>query len=84
MKAFVYKSARRDDTYVYLRERDTFELLPAPLVERLGALAFVLEVDLAPGRKLARVDADKVRAALQLNGFFLQLPPSPDGSDAQT
>jgi uncharacterized protein YcgL (UPF0745 family) len=78
MKAYVYRSDRRADTYVYLRERDAFGLLPAPLRERLGTLAFALEVELAPGRQLARVDIDAVRAALQLNGFFLQLPPSHD------
>ena len=75
MKAFVYKSARRADTYVYLGVRDAFENLPAPLLERLGALSFVLEVDLVPGRKLARADADAVRTSLNARGFFLQLPP---------
>ena len=75
MHAYVYKSQRRADTYVYLAARDDFERLPPPLRDRLGALRFVLDVALVPGRKLARVDPDEVRAALAARGYFLQLPP---------
>ena len=83
MKAFVYKSARRADTYVYLKAHDAFETLPLPLRERLGALSFVLEVELTPARKLARADADAVRASLNERGYFLQLPPGTTLSDAE-
>jgi uncharacterized protein len=80
MNAYVYRSARQPDTYVYLATRDGFDCLPAPLRERLGALTFALELELAPGRKLAREDAGVVRANLAAHGFHLQLPPPPDGS----
>ena len=83
MNAYVYRSARRADTYVYLKTRDAFGALPAPLLERLGALTFVLEVELTADRKLARVDADAVRASLNERGFFLQLPPGTTLSDAE-
>lgn len=75
MHAYVYKSQRRADTYVYLAARDDFERLPPALRERLGALVFVLDVALVPGRRLARVDPEEVRAALAARGYFLQLPP---------
>ena len=75
MKTFVYKSTKRADTYVYLRERDAFGLLPPPLAERLGALVFVLEVELTPERKLARTDPAVVRANLVAHGFHVQAPP---------
>ena len=35
MQAFVYKSQRRADTYVFLAARDDFALLPEPLRVRL-------------------------------------------------
>ncbi|MGY6518602.1 MAG: YcgL domain-containing protein [Lysobacteraceae bacterium] len=76
MLAFVYKSLRKDDTYLYLRERDGFGLLPQPLLARLGALDFVMELDLAPPRRLARADAAAVREALDGEGYYLQLPPT--------
>jgi hypothetical protein len=75
MKCFVYRCARRPETYVYLRDRDAFGLLPAEIAGRLGALSLVLELDLVPGRRLAREDADTVRRNLVDRGFHLQLPP---------
>ncbi|MBS0456416.1 MAG: YcgL domain-containing protein [Proteobacteria bacterium] len=82
MHAYVYKSSRKADTYVYLRERDGFALLPEPLRDGLGALVFVLEVALTPARKLARADAAVVRAHLAERGFHVQMPPHGVGRSA--
>jgi uncharacterized protein YcgL (UPF0745 family) len=76
MQAYVYKSLRKDDTYVYLAARDDFTRLPEPLRMQLGGLQFVLEVALTPGRKLAREDAAAVRGNLASRGFHLQFPPA--------
>lgn len=76
MHAYVYKSLRKPDTYVYLRKRDDFEVLPEPVRAPLGTLVFVLEVGLGPDRKLARADAAVVRANLAQHGYFLQFPPT--------
>jgi uncharacterized protein len=78
MQAFVYKSLKKADTYVYLAGRDDFARIPEPLQGQLGTLQFVLDVDLAPGRKLAREDAAVVRENLVARGFHLQLPPASD------
>lgn len=78
MDCFVYKSLRRPDTFVFLRERDAFELLPRPLADSLGPLSFVIELALSPERKLAREDVETVIANLRGPGFHLQLPPPPD------
>jgi uncharacterized protein YcgL (UPF0745 family) len=76
MHAHVYKSLKKADTYVYLAGRDDFARLPEPLRTQLGTLQFVLEVELAPGRKLAQEDPAVVRANLAACGFNLQFPPS--------
>ena len=76
MQAYVYKSLRKADTYIYFAVRDDFTRLPEPLRTQLGALQFVLEVALTPGRKLAREDAATVRDNLAARGFHLQFPPS--------
>lgn len=76
MHAYVYKSQRKADTYVYLAQRDGFERLPEPLRTQLGALHFVLEVALSPGRTLARENPEEVRRNLAARGFHLQFPPS--------
>ena len=81
MQAYVYKSLRRAETFVYLRERDAFDLLPEVLRSQFGELRFVLDVALTPGRKLAREDVAVVRANLAAQGFHVQFPPPPlDGS----
>jgi len=76
MLAFVYKSLKKVDTYVYLASRDAFDCLPEPLRAQLGGLQFVLEVALTPERRLARGDADVVRNNLAARGFHVQFPPS--------
>ena len=78
MQAYVYKSLRKADTYVYLGARDDFARLPGPLRAQLGNLQFVLEVALTPERKLARGDVAVVRANLASRGFHLQYPPTVD------
>ena len=77
MQAYVYKSQRKADTFVYLAARDDFEKIPEPLRAQLGGLAFVLEVALTPERRLARENPDVVRRNLAASGFHLQLPPPP-------
>lgn len=76
MHAHVYKSLRKADTYVYLRTRDDFALIPEPVRAPLGELAFVLSVELGPERRLARADVEVVRRNLAERGFHLQLPPT--------
>ncbi|RZA31350.1 MAG: YcgL domain-containing protein [Lysobacteraceae bacterium] len=75
MQAYVYKSTRKADTFVYLAERDDFQRLPQTLREPLGELVFVLEVALTPGRKLARENTETVRHNLASQGFHIQFPP---------
>lgn len=79
MHAYVYKSQRKADTFIYLAERDGFDRLPEPLRTQLGPLSFVLEVELTPERKLAREDPAAVRENLAARGFHLQFPPSNAG-----
>lgn len=75
MQAYVYKSQRKADTFVYLAARDDFERIPESLRAPLGELSFVLEVALTPERKLARENTGTVRQNLASHGFHLQFPP---------
>ncbi|GGA79598.1 YcgL domain-containing protein [Arenimonas soli] len=76
MQAYVYKSLRKPDTYLYLRKQDDFSVLPPAVREPLGELVFVLEFALTESRRLARADPAVVRANLQAHGFHLQFPPT--------
>lgn len=74
MHAYVYKSLRKPDTYLYLADKDAFDRVPESVRSPLGALAFVLGVSLAEGRTLAREDIVVVRRNLGERGFHLQCP----------
>lgn len=76
MHAYVYKSLRKADAYVYLATREGLDAVPAPVRATLEPLVFVLDVDLHPQRRLAQAEADAVREALGTRGFYLQIPPS--------
>jgi uncharacterized protein YcgL (UPF0745 family) len=76
MHCFVYASLRKADTYVWLAREGDFSVLPASLIQMLGELRFVLEVELDAQRKLPKEDAAAVLANLQAQGWHLQLPPA--------
>lgn len=75
MQAYVYKSQRKEETFVYLSVRDDFDCLPEPLREQMGEMTFILEIALTPERRLAREDIAVVRSNLSTRGFHIQFPP---------
>lgn len=76
MLCFIYKSLKKAELYLYLDKKDDFSALPEALLQTVGRLEFVMELELTPERKLAREKAEKVLAGLQEKGFFMQLPPT--------
>ncbi len=74
MLCFIYKSLKKAELYLYLDKKDDFSALPEALLQSVGRLEFVMELDLTPERKLAKEKSEKVLMALQEKGFFVQLP----------
>lgn len=72
---WIYRSPRKPEMYLYLADPQGFEALPAELRQGFGAPELVMELELHPGRRLARAEIKKVLAALSSQGFYLQLPP---------
>jgi uncharacterized protein YcgL (UPF0745 family) len=72
---WIYKSPRKEEMYLYLSAEDAFDVLSDELLSSFGTPVFVLSMELTANRKLARVDTGKVIAALQQEGYFLQIPP---------
>jgi hypothetical protein len=75
MPCFVYASLRKHDSYLWLAQRDAFDVLPESLVLLLGELRFVMEVQLDEQRKLPNEDTAQVLEHLHMQGWHLQLPP---------
>ncbi|MBK1672142.1 hypothetical protein CKO35_02265 [Ectothiorhodospira shaposhnikovii] len=74
MPCYVYRSSRKQDTYLYLPKKDDFSSLPKTLLDVFGGPVFALEFELTPERRLAREDAAQVMANLKSRGFHLQMP----------
>lgn len=77
MLCSIYKSSKKEGTYLYVPKRDDFSQVPDTLMQVFGKPSFVMLVNLEK-RQLALVDVEKVKSALNEQGFFLQLPPPPE------
>jgi uncharacterized protein YcgL (UPF0745 family) len=75
MRTWVYKSSRRENTYLFIDHENNFDNVPEALVNLLGDLTLVIDVVLEPGRKLAQADPVDVMHHINNQGYFLQLPP---------
>ncbi|WP_107852635.1 YcgL domain-containing protein [Oceanimonas marisflavi] len=78
MLCAVYKSPKKAETYLFVERRDDFSRVPAPLLETFGTPQLAMMLNLANKTRLGISDIDKVREALQTQGFYLQLPPPPE------
>lgn len=74
MRCYVYRSSRKQDTYVYLPKQDDFSDIPEVLMRVFGEPEYALEFDLTPDRKLAQEDPKEVLANIDERGFHLQMP----------
>lgn len=70
----VYRSRKKSDSYLYVESRGDFSRIPEKLLEMLGTLEFVMQMELNPGVFLAQADVQEVMRMLKDKGYFLQLP----------
>lgn len=75
MLCTVYKSPKKAQTYLFINKRDDFSDVPNALMTMFGTPILVTIVNLANKDKLALADINKVKEALNNEGFYLQLPP---------
>lgn len=75
MLVAVYKSPKKDETYLYVPKAQGLSRVPAALLELFGTPRHVMDLPLRPGRDLARVSEARLREALSTQGFYLQMPP---------
>ncbi|MFW5425634.1 MAG: YcgL domain-containing protein [Methylophagaceae bacterium] len=76
MIAYIYKSRRKDELYLYIATKDDFSSVPQALYDSMGnEPVFVMEVELSLERKLARENVETVMKNLKEQGFHVQIPP---------
>jgi len=78
MFCVIYRSARREQTYLYVEKKDDFSRVPETLMQSFGQPQLTMILPLDGRKKLAGADLDKVKEALATQGYYLQLPPPPE------
>ena len=72
----IYRFSKQDEMYLYIHEDKTSDDLPEELIETVQELTHVIDLELTPGRKLAREDVRVVMKNLRDKGYHLQMPPN--------
>ena len=80
MLCAIYKSNKKQGAYLYIKQKDKFDTVPPALLNQFGVPQFVMVLNLAKRNALAGADIIKVRASLEKEDFFLQLPPPLDAT----
>jgi uncharacterized protein YcgL (UPF0745 family) len=77
MLCAIYKSFLKNETYLFIKKRDDFSTVPKMLLTQFGKPQLVSLLNLKKDQKMAIACAKKVITEIQVNGFYLQLPPPP-------
>lgn len=77
----VFRSRRREDTYLIVDRSDGLARVPESLLAQFGPAEPSFTFLLTPDRRLARAEPGAVLEALEARGFYLQLPP-PEADEA--
>lgn len=74
----VFRSSKKNDTYIFVRRDQDWEELPETLRSIFGQPVHAMDLVLTPDRKLARTTGRQVMEALEEKGFHLQMPEEQD------
>ncbi len=74
----IYKSPRDEEMYLYVNKTEALSRVPDPLLEKFGTPRHIMTLLLEPGKKLARVEVERVMEQIESTGFYLQIPPPKD------
>lgn len=74
----VYRSTKHEGMYLYVEKTEDLSRVPELLLQKFGKAELAMTLLLTPERKLSRIDAVRVNAEIDEQGFFLQLPPQQD------
>lgn len=71
----VYRSSKKDETYLYVEKSRGLTCVPDALLELFGSPQPVMTLLLNEQRQLVRADVKNVLEKLAEQGYYLQLPP---------
>ena len=71
----IYRCSKKEGMYLYLPKGVDCQQLPDALLKAVGKMELAMTVLLTHDKKLARAKASDVLAAINHQGFYLQMPP---------
>jgi uncharacterized protein YcgL (UPF0745 family) len=74
MQSYIYRSEKKTDCYLYLNKPIADFVLPQPVLKVVGDLYLVMELEIQEDTKLALSDPKIVLAAMNEQGFYIQMP----------
>ena len=78
MFCVIYRSPKRDQTYLYVEKKDDFSRVPPELMQGFGQPQLAMILPLDGRKKLVNASLENVINALKEQGYYLQLPPPPE------
>lgn len=72
----IFRSAKKDEMYLYVEKQKGLKEVPEALMERFGDGVSVMTMLIKPEQKLARANAQDVMDSILEKGFYLQMPPA--------
>ncbi len=80
----VYRSARVEGMYLYVRREEGLSRVPQALLQRFGRAEPALGLLLTANKRLARASAAEVLQAITEQGYYLQMPPTATATGRET
>lgn len=74
----IFKGQKKEEMYLYVEQKSGLKSIPEDLLTTFGPTESVMVLPLTKDKKLARVEASDVLDAIEIQGFFLQMPPPPE------
>ena len=75
MQCTVYKSLRQFDYFLFVPTVRGLSRVPQGLQQLLGTLEKVMDLELHAERSLAQADVREVMRQIDVQGYYLQMPP---------
>tara|TARA_Y200000002_G_C22523265_1_gene596503 strand:- start:93 stop:413 length:321 start_codon:yes stop_codon:yes gene_type:complete len=75
----IFKGNKREEMYLFVDQKEGLKSVPESLIATFGTLESVMIFPLTHSEKLARVNASEVLKSIERQGYFLQMPPAPEG-----
>ena len=74
----IFKGHKKEEMYLYVEQKNGLKSVPEDLLATFGQTESVMVLLLTKDKKLARATASDVLAAIEDQGYFLQMPPPPE------